>query len=74
MNQYNLSNCKATTKRLSARIKTNKLRVCMIFRANKILQEHLKIKKSQRNVMLVYMNIVKDSELKPSNVCAKHRK
>ena len=74
MNQYNMSNFKATTKRLRARIKTNKLRVRMIFRAKKILQEYLKIKKSCRNVMLVSMNVANNSELQPSKLCAQHRK
>ena len=38
--QYNLRDWKATTKQLHVRVKIKKLRVCMIFRVNKILRSH----------------------------------
>ena len=60
-------NCKATTKRLGARIKINKPQVRMILRVKKILQAQLKRKKIYRMVMFVYINAVKYYELQPSN-------
>ena len=54
--------------------KDKKLQVHIILRANEILLAHPKINKMRGTVMLVYMNVVNNYALQPSNVRAQHSK
>ena len=72
-NQYNISNQKATTKWLHARIIINKLRVRMILREKKRLWSSLKRKKRHVIVMFVSMHVVNNYALQSLNARVQHR-
>ena len=69
-----MSNWKETMKQICTQINIINLRVCMLLRERKILQAHMKRKKSHRVVMFIYMNVANYPALQPLNACDQNKK